>query len=117
MKTANITNEIEAAAGLEDFNADGGVTCQINQCAVLLARQFIGLTLTPLSRMFLGNAMVAFPMVFALPHPSTILKGEITDRLAMSRLGRVSLHALCLFRHPSRARWHWKGIVREISRH
>jgi hypothetical protein len=34
--------------------------------------------------------------------------------LANSRLGRVLLHALCFFRHPDRAQWHWQGILREL---
>lgn len=38
------------------------------------------------------------------------------DLLARSRLGRVTLHALCLLRHPGRLRWHWHGIVREFAR-
>jgi hypothetical protein len=37
------------------------------------------------------------------------------DTLAQSKLGRVILHALCLFRRPDRLRWHWRGIVREFS--
>jgi hypothetical protein len=35
--------------------------------------------------------------------------------MASSRLGRVLLHALCLFRHPAHLRWHWDGIRREFK--
>ncbi len=35
--------------------------------------------------------------------------------LASSKSGRVILHAVCLFRHPSHAQWHWRGMVRELA--
>jgi hypothetical protein len=41
--------------------------------------------------------------------------GRFMERLAASRPGRVALHGLCLFRHPSHSRWHWQGIVREFA--
>lgn len=39
-----------------------------------------------------------------------------TYEMAASKWGRVVLHTLCLLRHPAHARWHWDGIVREVSR-
>lgn len=37
------------------------------------------------------------------------------NALAKSRLGRVLLHAYCLFRNPLHFRWHSAGIWRELS--
>jgi len=35
--------------------------------------------------------------------------------LANYRLKRVLLHALGLLRNPGHRRWHWQGILREVS--
>jgi hypothetical protein len=37
------------------------------------------------------------------------------NAMAESRLGRVLLHALCLFKNPGHVRWHWQGILREVG--
>jgi hypothetical protein len=47
--------------------------------------------------------------------PRRITLGGAPPALAGSRLGRVLLHALCLFRRrPADLRWHWQGIMREL---
>jgi len=40
---------------------------------------------------------------------------RLMEWLAASRPGRLALHSLCLLRHPSHSRWHWHGIMRELS--
>ena len=46
----------------------------------------------------------------------SVLQRELSLGLANARLGRVCLHALCLLRRPGRFRWHWQGMVRELTR-
>jgi hypothetical protein len=38
----------------------------------------------------------------------------MSQQLIKTRLGRVILHAVCLLRRPTRAHWHWRGIMREL---
>jgi hypothetical protein len=40
---------------------------------------------------------------------------SVAATLASSSVGRMLLHAMCLIHHPARLRWHWNGILREIS--
>jgi hypothetical protein len=40
---------------------------------------------------------------------------HLLNDLSSSRSGRVLLHTFCLIRHPERARWHWHGILRELT--
>jgi hypothetical protein len=35
--------------------------------------------------------------------------------LGNSKFGRVTLHAICILRHPANLRWHWHGILREFN--
>ena len=37
------------------------------------------------------------------------------NQLGNSRTGRVLLHTVCLIRHPQKATWHWRGILREFA--
>ena len=37
------------------------------------------------------------------------------NNLGNSRTGRVILHTVCLIRHPQKATWHWRGILREFA--
>jgi hypothetical protein len=46
---------------------------------------------------------------------TTTAKVSRMNGLGGSKAGRVILHTVCLVRHPDRASWHWRGILREFA--
>ena len=63
---------------------------------------------------------VAARSFFTLPKNRVIWTNKqkpmnATNFLAAYKSGRVLLHLACIFRRPTHAAWHWRGIMREIN--